>query len=165
MPTQQYNQDEMWKIYETLPEELKQAVFSAENADHIFSICERYDIQECSKLASLVGLVLMGVLLPRDFAGALVQELGLQPDIAQRASQEVNRFVFYPVKTHIEQLHRKVGEEAQKPEVGIPTPRHGERIEEYTVEPEQSEKSQEPKEVFTEEQRQPRKDIYRESIE
>ncbi|KKW13984.1 MAG: hypothetical protein UY53_C0004G0035 [Parcubacteria group bacterium GW2011_GWA2_50_10] len=37
MPTQQYNQEEMWKIFEKLPEELKEAVFSAENAEHTFS--------------------------------------------------------------------------------------------------------------------------------
>lgn len=129
MPTQQYNQDHLWKVFETLPEELKQAVFSAENADHTFSICERYGIEECSEVASLIGLVLMGVMLPRDLEGALMKDLELDDDTTHRVSQEINRFILYPVKQQIEQLHKKVGEvEKEKPEVGIATPRHSDRV-------------------------------------
>jgi len=172
MPTLQYNQEEMWKIYEKLPEELKQAVFSAENADHIFSICERYEIDECSQVASLVGLVLMGVMLPRDLEAALQKDLGLDQETAQRVAQEVNRFILYPVKQQLEQLHKKVGEaEKGKPEVEIATPRHSDRpgtpketpatTEDYMAAEPQEE--QEEREVFSEEQR--REDPYREKAE
>lgn len=163
MPTQQYNQDQLWKVFETLPEELKQAVFSAENADHTFSICERYGIEECSKVASLIGLVLMGVMLPRDLEAALARDLGLDGDTAQRVSQEVNRFIFYPVKQQIEQLHKKVGEKDEtSKQAEIPTPRHSDR-DDYVVEQEQSEKRQETREVFSDEQRG--EDPYREKAE
>ena len=158
MPTPQYNQDEMWKIYEKLPEELKQAVFSAENADHTFSICERHGVNECSKVASLIGLVLMGVLLPRNFEAALVKDLGLDSDTAQRVAQEVNRFIFYPVKQQLEQLHAKFGE--QESEIEIPTPRHSD---DYLTKRGQTQEQEKP--VFTEEQQQTEKDTYRETIE
>ena len=162
MPTPQYEQEEMWKIYEKLPEELKQAVFSAENADHTFSICERHGVNECSKVASLIGLVLMGVLLPRNFEAALVKELGIDSDTAQRVAQEVNRFIFYPVKQQLEQLHAKPGEVGTPQEVGIATPRHsGERgASDYIVE---TEENPEPQEAFREEQKGP--DTYREPTE
>ncbi|OHA63989.1 MAG: hypothetical protein A2940_00175 [Candidatus Wildermuthbacteria bacterium RIFCSPLOWO2_01_FULL_48_29] len=162
MPTPQYNQDEMWKIYEKLPEELKQAVFSAENADHTFSICERYGINECPKVASLIGLVLMGVMLPRNFEGALAKEMGLDNDTAQRVSQEVNRFIFYPVKQQLEQLHAKPGEVGTPQEVGIATPRHSDerRASDYIVE---TEEKPEPQEAFREEKKG--SDTYREPTE
>ena len=170
MPTQQYSQDEMWKIYETLPEELKQAVFSAENADHTFAICERHGINECSQVASLIGLVLMGVMLPRDFEAALMKDLALDSDAAQRVTQEVNRFIFYPVKQGLEQLHAKPGG-TKDAEVGIATPRHSDELvgqkipqaEEGYVLEQPSEEREKPKEVFSKEHRKP--DTYREPIE
>jgi len=124
MPIKHYTQDEMWKVYETLPEKLKQAVFSAENAEHTLSICERHEIDECSQVASLIGLVLMGVMPPQDLQGALVQDLKLKEAIAQRVVGEINRFVFYPVKAELENLHKTVGEEKTTSKIDIPTPRH-----------------------------------------
>ena len=156
MPIPQYNQEEMWKIYEKLPEELKEAVFSAENAEHTFSICERHGIDECSKVASLIGLVLMGVMLPRDFETALVKDLGVDSDTAQRVTQEVNRFIFYPVKQELEQLHAKPGEAKAAGEIGVATPRHSDRgpaqVEEGYVVEEPTEKSPKDKEVLPEKQ-------------
>ena len=161
MPTKQYTQDEMWKVFETLPEELKQAVFSAENAEHTFSICERYAIEECSQVASLIGLVLMGVMPPQDLQNALVQELKLEKATAQRVAGEINRFVFYPVKAELEKLHKTVGEEKPMSKTDIPTPRHEDTYisEEYMVQEEKQEET-------IKEKPQPKKqDSYRESIE
>jgi len=124
MPTKQYTQEEMWKVYETLPEKLKQAVFSAENAEHTFSICERHGVDECSQVASLIGLVLMGVMPPQDLQNALVQDLKLEEATAQRVAAEISRFVFYPVKAELEKLHKAVGEEKPTSKIDIPTPRH-----------------------------------------
>ena len=175
MPTQQYNQDQLWKVFETLPEELKQAVFSAENADHTLSICEKYDIEECSQLASIVGLVLMGVMLPSDFEEALQKNLGLDQETAQRIAQEINRFVFYPVKAQLEQIHQVPGETGQQQEgknLGVPTPRHSDRVaapqkteaqNDYMIQEEPNEKRKEKRETFTEEQG--KQDSYREPIE
>ncbi|HCM36639.1 MAG TPA: hypothetical protein DIS53_01735 [Candidatus Wildermuthbacteria bacterium] len=165
MPTQQYNQEEMWKIFEKLPEELKEAVFSAENAEHTFSICERHEINECPQVASLIGLVLMGVMLPRDFEVALVKDLGLGSATAQQVAQEVNRFILYPVKDHLEAIHAKPAEKGNAvADIGIATPRHSDRIlteESYIVTPGEEEKPSAAEEA--EEQKGP--DQYREPIE
>lgn len=104
MPTQ-YTKDEMWKLFDKLPDELKQAVFSQETADCIFNTCERNEVQDMSKVAYYVGLVLMGALLPVDFQKTLQQEVGLQESVAKSVATEINRFVFYPVKPALEQLH------------------------------------------------------------
>lgn len=170
MPIPQYTQEEMWKIYEKLPEQLKGAVFSAENADYALSVCERYEISECSQLASLIGLVLMGVMLPRNFESALVKDLGLDSDTAQRVAQEVNRLIFYPVKQQLEDMHRAPGEkEGEGQNIGIATPRHAqqEQAQSYIEEPEASEEepAQEEPELFPEESKQNGPDQYRESID
>ncbi len=170
MAAQQYTKDEMWKLYEKLPEELKEAVFSQENADYIFNACERYGVSEVSRVASSVGLVLMGLLLPRDLQGTLVKEVGLNTTTAQKVASDINRFVFYPVKPALEQLYAKIGEEkGGKEELGVPTPRH-EETEGYIAEPEteaapKPQGAQKKKPIFSEESEEKKQDTYRESID
>lgn len=106
MALKQFTKEELWKLYEKLPDELKEAVFSQETADHIFSVCERNQVDEVSRVSYYVGLVLMGVLLPGDFQKTLEEELKLKGAAAKGVATEINRFVFYPVKPALEQLHK-----------------------------------------------------------
>jgi hypothetical protein len=106
MPREKYTKDELWKLYEKLPEELKEAVFSGETADHIWNICERYDVDDISEIAKLTGNVLLGVLPPGDFQETLEKELKLKKDVAKKVAQEINRFIFYPVKSSLEELYK-----------------------------------------------------------
>ena len=106
MVQKQYTKEELWKLYEKLPNELREAVFSQETADHVFNICERNQIEEVSRVSYYVGLVLVGVLLPGGFQKALEEELRIKKAAAKSVATEINRFIFYPVKPVLEQLHR-----------------------------------------------------------
>ena len=125
----QYTKEQYWAIYEKLPQELKEAVFSNEVAEHIATACERNNVQEMSQVAAAVGDVLMGVTKPSDFQQALQKEVGLQLSVAQAVAQELNRFVFYPVKAQLEDIHRVPAEQPERAkDIGVATPRHeGER--------------------------------------
>ncbi len=101
----QYRKEELWKLFEKLPQELKEAVFSQETADHIFNICDRNNIEEMPKVAYYVGLVLMGTLLPTDFQKTIEEELKIEESVAKSIATEINRFIFYPVRPALEQLH------------------------------------------------------------
>jgi len=124
----EYTKEELWGLYEKLPPELREAVFSEETADRIFSVCERNNVNEVSKVAYYVGLALMGVLLPKDFQKTLEKEVGLKKTAAQEVSHQISRFIFYPVKLQLEQLHKVPGEKGGE-KVVMPTPRHSERLE------------------------------------
>ncbi len=101
-----YKKEQLWKLYEKLPDELKEAVFSGETADSIYDICQRNEIDEMvSEVASIVGHVLLGVLPPDEFEEAIKKELKLENDLAKKVAQEINRFVFYPVKSSLEELY------------------------------------------------------------
>jgi len=102
----EYTREQLWKLYEKLPEELKEAIFSAETADNIWNICEKNKIEKVSKVAEYVGQVLHGVLPPEDFQETLEKELKLEKDLAKKAAQEIDRFIFYPVKTSLEELYK-----------------------------------------------------------
>ncbi|MBM3257790.1 MAG: hypothetical protein FJZ05_01045 [Candidatus Nealsonbacteria bacterium] len=150
----EYTKEELWKLYEKLPEELKNAVFSAENADHIWNICERYEIEEIPKVAKLVSNVLLGIAVPEDFQKELMEELKLDDETARQVTKEINRFIFYPVRPVLEQLHEiKVTPEQRPKEKLVITEEISETIEEEK--PETTEKQSAPSS----------QDSYRESIE
>jgi len=121
-----YTREQFWKLYKTLPQELKDALFSEETGDNIASVCERNEITNDARgdIVDLVGQVLVGVLPAEDFQSELEKELKIKKEIAKKAAQEINRFVFYPVKPALDQLHgmetnksiKKPGEEKKTEE-------------------------------------------------
>ena len=121
-----YTREQFWGLYKTLPQELKDALFSEEAGDNIASACERNEIPDDARgdIVDLVGQVLTGVLPAEDFQSELEKELKIKKEIAKKAAQEINRFVFYPVKPALDQLHgmetnksiKKPGEEKKTEE-------------------------------------------------
>lgn len=104
----EYSKEEVWKLYEKLPKELKEAIFSKETADRIWEICSRNEIEDerISEIARYTGRVLMGLLPPNELEDTLVKELKLNKETAKKVSQEINRFILYPVKVNLEELYK-----------------------------------------------------------
>jgi len=120
----QYTREELWKLYEKLPRELKEAVFAEETANHIDEICKRYEIPEgkVPEIAKQVGNVLLGILPPNEFQDILEKDLKLEKDIAKNIAREVERFIFYPVRPSLEELYKKEMVPVAKPAGITPSP-------------------------------------------
>ncbi len=105
---EKYSREQLWEFYKKLPEELKEAAFSIEAADVIQGVCQRNKIEEdkISKITEYVGNVLLGLLPPEDFQNTLEEELKLEKETIEKVAQEINRFIFYPVKPALEQLYK-----------------------------------------------------------
>ncbi len=105
--TQKLTPEKFWKLYEKLPQELKDALFSMETGDNIYEICQKNEIEDyLEEIVEYVGQVLIGVLPPEDFQKTLEKELKLEKEMAKKVAQEINRFIFYPVKSALEQLYK-----------------------------------------------------------
>ena len=104
----QYNQKEVRKLFEGLPDNLKDALLSESTANTISDISKRYEIEEekISRLAELIGNVLMGILPPEELPETLVKELQLEEERARKISQEINRFILYPVKGSLAEFYK-----------------------------------------------------------
>jgi hypothetical protein len=139
----EYTKEELWKIIEKLPDELKEAVFSEKTAEDIFNICTRNGIEDerMSKVAKYVGRVLMGLLPPSEFEETLEKEVGIEKEVAKGIKREVEMLIFYPVRTRLEEIYK----------IEIAPPARATKI---TPPPRPEEKPSPP-----------RTDIYRESIE
>lgn len=138
--SKEYTQEQLWKLYEKLPGELKEAIFSVGTADGIYDICERNGVEEISEVAKYTGWVLFGVLSPDEFQKTLEKEIELKKDKAKKVAREINRFIFYPVKTSLEEIYKTP---LTPPPAGI------------EVAPPPEEKPKAP----------PRDDVYREPVE
>jgi hypothetical protein len=104
----EYTKEELWKIIEKLPDELKEAVFSEKTAEDIFNICTRNGIEDerMSKVAKYVGRVLMGLLPPSEFEETLEKEVGIEKEVAKGVRREVEMLIFYPVRTRLEEIYK-----------------------------------------------------------
>ncbi|MDO8424790.1 MAG: hypothetical protein Q7S70_02520 [bacterium] len=119
---QQYNKERLTELFEKLPAELQEAVFSMDTAETIRKSCETYGIEDerVGQIAELAGLVLMGLALPEEFSEKLENEIKLPKVLAQVIGREINRFVFYPLKPALEELNKIGVEPSQSP--GTPKP-------------------------------------------
>ncbi len=82
---EKYTREQFWKLYEKLPQELKDALFAEETGENIHNTCERNKVEErLGEIVDYVGQVLVGVLPPEEFQETLEKELKLEKDIAKK---------------------------------------------------------------------------------
>ena len=99
--------EQFWKLYEKLPQELKDVLFAEETGDNIYEICKRNEVEEnIEQIVDIVGQVLVGILPPEDFQKALEKEISLKNNVAKKVTREINRFIFYPVKPSLEEIYK-----------------------------------------------------------
>ena len=105
--SKEYTREQLRQLYIKLPQEIKDAASADETTNDIERICERNEItdERVGAISDLIRNVLFGVLPPEDFQSTLEKEIGLKKDVAKKVAQEINRFVFYPVKPALEQLY------------------------------------------------------------
>ena len=97
---------EFFKLYEKLPEELQDLISSTEMGDSLENICTQYDVLSyLYEVNDYVGNVLLGLLPPNEFEETLQKGLSIEKDKAKKITREVNRFVFYPVKSLLEDMY------------------------------------------------------------
>lgn len=104
---EEYLREQLWKLYEKLPEELKEAIFSVETADNIDNVCTRNKVEEkkITGVAKYTGRVLMGLLPPAEFEETLIKEVKLKSEVAKSVDREINRFIFFPVKEVLSKIY------------------------------------------------------------
>lgn len=103
-----YTRQQFWQLYKKLPEDLKETLFSEQTANDIEDICKRNEVppEDLPKIVDLVREVLMGTLPLEEFQRNLEKELRLGSTVAKKISQEINRFIFLPVRKSLFSLYQ-----------------------------------------------------------
>ncbi|MDD5144609.1 MAG: hypothetical protein PHW72_00515 [Candidatus Pacebacteria bacterium] len=110
----QENIKKNWELYEKLPQELKEALLSPSTAESIGNVCEKNEVDLPSDISLLVGEVLLGILPPENFQERIEKELDVEKEKAKQIAEEINRYVFFPVKASLEILYSQKNKKAEE---------------------------------------------------
>ena len=114
-----YTSEQFWELYEKLPQELKDALFAEETGDNIYEICKKNEAEKnFDQIVECVSQILTGVLNPEDFKNTLEKDLKIEKETAKKIAQEINRFIFYPVKAELTELYKMDIAPEEKTEIG-----------------------------------------------
>lgn len=104
----EYNQKQLWGLFNVLPDKLKDAIFSEETANAISDICQKHQIEDNQKseIAKLVGDSLMGLLPPDKLHESIQAQIGIEQAEAEKIALEINRFILYPAKEALSSLYK-----------------------------------------------------------
>ncbi len=103
-----YTREQLAKLYKELPNELKDWIAADDTNDKIYQALQDNGIldERCGLVSDLIRNVLFGLLPPEDFQSALEKEVKFKKDLAKKITQEINRFVFFPIKIILNDLYK-----------------------------------------------------------
>jgi hypothetical protein len=107
MDEQENSKEYFWSVYDKLPDDLKEAVFSEETSENITKICLENNIAEelSSEVYKYAGKVLMGLLSPKEFSVTMELELNLDAEQARNLAAEIDRKVFSHLRISLNKLY------------------------------------------------------------
>ncbi|MFH1346960.1 MAG: hypothetical protein ABIH10_01780 [Spirochaetota bacterium] len=110
-----FSQKQALVRWDTLPYNLRAAIFSDYNAEILWCVCENQHLTEdkIQKIATLVGGVLMGFVHSEDFASEVREALDINIEIADAIAAEINKKIFSQFKNDLERIYQPVSSEME----------------------------------------------------
>ncbi|MDO8560890.1 MAG: hypothetical protein Q7R91_01605 [bacterium] len=107
MPTTHINEEEILKRYESLPQDLKDAMMGISTADAISEIGRKtnLNIEKMGALAEEVGLIILGFIPSANFISDIKTVLDIDAEKAAEIANEVNQHIFLPIRESLKRLH------------------------------------------------------------
>ena len=98
--------NQFWTIYPELPSDIKKAIFSADNAKIVQKLTEQYSLEDhsVSKLANIVGDVLLGLSNTKDVKTRLKEAYSLSDELADRLNGDLQELIFEPLQGNLKKL-------------------------------------------------------------
>lgn len=110
-----YSRQTLQNIYLSLPRDLKEALFSVENAEKIQQIARRYQIPigRIPLLADVTGHVILSILVMEKFISSLQTNLNIDRITAEKIAKDIKQEIFQPIianltRTQQESSHKSV---------------------------------------------------------
>ena len=111
----EYSKEQKLKIYETLPQELKDAITSIELPEKIDSISKKYSLMldKVSELSDEVVLFMLGLTKQNNFVANISRRLDISNKIAINLSKDINTEIFDPIRSSLQQIQSNSDNNAQ----------------------------------------------------
>lgn len=95
------------KRWDTLPEDLREALYSEANSDFLWKTCNDENIpdKKIYQIAKVTGYVLLGFLHPEDVAQSIVELLKIDSQTAKSIEEALNKRIFTPLRADIDKVY------------------------------------------------------------
>ncbi|MDD5221316.1 MAG: hypothetical protein PHV47_01790, partial [Candidatus Pacebacteria bacterium] len=101
--TFELTKEQRWEIFNSLPENLKDAIFSGDTADAVSNICKLHNIDDTASVAKIVGQVLIGLLPPDKIAEAIKEKiLPSEDSLCNTLAIEIQHYILDPVMNDLQ---------------------------------------------------------------
>ena len=119
---QNYTDQQISQMYDNLPEDLKDSIFSVDTTSVVNEIGRKYGlaIDKIGDLANETGMVMLGVTHPNEFIGNLADRLEVDKEKARAIAQEINEQIFKKVRESLRKIHNMREEAEEEPTKGNP---------------------------------------------
>lgn len=104
---QNFTDEQIGQMYDDLPEDLQEAIFSVETTRIVTELGKKYAlaIDKIGDLANETGMVMLGVAHPKDFVANLEMRLEVDKNKAQAIAGDINDLVFRPVRDSLQKIN------------------------------------------------------------
>ena len=98
--------EQRWEILDSLPENLREAIFSGETSEAITSICQLHDVEDTAVIGKIIGQVLMGLLPPDRISETIKKRLPvLEESLCNTLAIEIQHYILDPVMNDLMTLY------------------------------------------------------------
>lgn len=103
-------QKRLLDIYEELPQEVREAIFSVNTADTIMKIGRENKLttEKIGILADEAGLLMLGVTHPNNFISNLDKRLQIDKETTRKVAHAVNEQIFAKIRESLRMIHNQV---------------------------------------------------------
>lgn len=103
----QIDEETILKRYESLPDDLKEALMGVATADAIYEIGRKanLNVEKIGTLAEEIGLIILGFVPSENFISDLKKVLEANEEKASAIAAEVNERVFIPIRESLKRIH------------------------------------------------------------
>jgi len=104
-----YTQEEILKKYQSLPEDIQEAIFSMDTANIIQKIAKEnsLNVEKMGTLADETGLLMLGITKPSEFISNLASRLSINNETAKKVGQAINTQIFAKIRESLKKLHEE----------------------------------------------------------
>jgi hypothetical protein len=114
-----YSKEQIQARYRSLPEDLRQAIFDTEISETLQKIGKEnsLNIEQTGILADEAGLLMMGLIAPKDFIPNLTKRMGINKEKARKITQEVNDRIFSKIRESLKKIHSQEKKKEERPQI------------------------------------------------
>ncbi len=104
-------QEQIDRRYDTLSDNLKEALFSEESANLLWNLGDTFHLTDDQKydLASIGGYIILGFISAADLEREIAA-LGVKNEIAESLAKEINRKIFSPIQNELNEVYSPVSD-------------------------------------------------------